>query len=88
MRKVKCTLPEGGTIEVRAETFNRVIQGGDVIDLDRVVVPAQEPSKDGQTPGRTAKTLADALGHHVAEAFEPFDPEPDAVPVAVSDDEE
>jgi len=55
MRQVKCTLPQGGTIEVRTPTFARVIVGGDVIDLDRVIAPGV--------------TYADALDHHL-EAFE------------------
>lgn len=57
MRKARCTLPEGGTIIVESGQVRRVIAGGDVVDLDQVLVPP-------------AFTMADALGHHVDEHFE------------------
>lgn len=84
MRQVKCTLPEGGTIEVTTPTFRRVLTGGDVIDLDRVIEPATPATK--RDPARAAVTFAEALGHHVEDHFAPLEAEREA-PVAPADEE-
>ena len=66
MREVVCT---AGPVLVTAGSYHRVIVVDDVVDLDQVLVPAQPESK--AAAARPAVTLADALGHHVAEAFTP-----------------
>lgn len=67
MRQVTCT---AGPIDVTAGvSYHRTIVAGDVVDLDQVLVPAKPASKDDAA--RPALTLEDALGHHVADAFEP-----------------
>lgn len=68
MRQATCTLPEGGSIAVSGAGYTRTIVGGDVVDLDQVLAPARPASEDA--PARPVFTLADALGHHVDEAFE------------------
>lgn len=72
MRQVICTLPEGGTLLVSAGSFGRTIVRDDIVDVDRVLVPATDAT--AEAPARAAVTLADALGHHLAEAFEPYVP--------------
>lgn len=86
MRQVKCTLPEGGTIEVTTPSFRRVFTGGDVVDLDRVIEPAKPHSKKDANDARPAVTLAVALGHHVEDHFAPLEAEREA-PVAPADEE-
>jgi hypothetical protein len=70
MRKVICRLPEGGTISIDAGEVRRVLVGGDVVDLDQVLV--QSRHEKGDAPARAAVTMADALGHHAGDHFEPY----------------
>ena len=70
MRQVKCTLPEGGEIIVRAGAVHRVITGGMVVDLDQVLVPATPETRDEKA--QPAVTFEAALGHHAVECFEPL----------------
>jgi hypothetical protein len=85
MRQVVCTLPEGADISVSAGEYRRSIVGGAVVDLDQIIAKAQPATKD--TPARQAVTLEEALGHHVAEHFEPLEPEAVDGLQAVSDEE-
>jgi hypothetical protein len=49
MRKVICRLPEGGTISIDAGEVRRVLVGGDVVDLDQVLVQAR--TREGRRAG-------------------------------------
>lgn len=68
MRRVICTLPEGGDITLHVGELTRSYRRGDVEDLDRVLVPSR-PASSGHE-ARQAVTVADALGEHI-EHFEP-----------------
>ncbi len=62
MRLMRCTLPPGATITVQGPEVGRTFRGSDTVDMDATAVPA--------SGDRPAQTWADALGHHVDDAFE------------------